>query len=84
MVLEKESEAGGLCRSQLVYNSQLDIGGGHFLDSRNETAKEFFFSFLSSDSWVEYQKKSDIFTDHHQLEYPFESIIWQLSEHAQI
>lgn len=29
-VLEKESEAGGLCRSAIVDNSLLDIGGGHF------------------------------------------------------
>ncbi|MBQ9490195.1 MAG: NAD(P)-binding protein, partial [Lachnospiraceae bacterium] len=34
LVLEKEEEAGGLCRSAMVDGSPLDIGGGHFLDVR--------------------------------------------------
>ena len=32
LVLEKELEAGGLCRSVMVDASPFDIGGGHFLD----------------------------------------------------
>ena len=32
LVLEKEQEAGGLCRSAMVDGAPLDIGGGHFLD----------------------------------------------------
>ena len=31
LVIEKESEAGGLCRSHEVDGAPLDIGGGHFL-----------------------------------------------------
>ncbi len=34
LILEKEKEAGGLCRSAEVDGSPLDIGGGHFLDVR--------------------------------------------------
>ena len=34
LVLEKEEEAGGLCRSKDVDGSPLDVGGGHFLDVR--------------------------------------------------
>ena len=34
LVLEKEQEAGGLCRSVMVDGSPFDIGGGHFLDVR--------------------------------------------------
>ena len=30
LVLEKEQEAGGLCRSTTVDNAPFDIGGGHF------------------------------------------------------
>ena len=32
LVLEKETQAGGLCRSVNVDGSPFDIGGGHFLD----------------------------------------------------
>ena len=30
LVIEKENEAGGLCRSREVDGSPLDTGGGHF------------------------------------------------------
>ena len=32
LVLEKEKEAGGLCRSVEMDGAPLDIGGGHILD----------------------------------------------------
>ena len=35
VVLEKEAEAGGLCRSTEVDGSPFDIGGGHFLDVKS-------------------------------------------------
>ena len=31
LVLEKEKQAGGLCRSKIVDGAPFDIGGGHFL-----------------------------------------------------
>ncbi len=40
LVLERESEAGGLCRSTEVDNSPFDVGGGHFLDVRRKTKSE--------------------------------------------
>ena len=35
-ILEKNNEVGGLCRSRDVDGAPLDIGGGHFLDVRNQ------------------------------------------------
>ena len=46
IVLEKESEAGGLCRSAFVDGAPLDIGGGHFLDVRRPKINEFLFRFM--------------------------------------
>ena len=46
LILEKEKEAGGLCRSAEVDGSPLDIGGGHFLDVRRPKVCEFLFDFL--------------------------------------
>ena len=46
LLIEKEKEAGGLCRSVNVDEAPIDIGGGHFLDVRNERVKEHLFSFL--------------------------------------
>ena len=50
LVLEKEAEAGGLCRSVMVDGSPFDIGGGHFLDVRRPKVNEFLFRFLPQGS----------------------------------
>jgi len=46
LVLEKETEAGGLCRSRMVDGSELDIGGGHFLDVRRPEVVDFIFEYM--------------------------------------
>ena len=55
LVLERNSEAGGLCRSQDVDGSPLDIGGGHFLDVRNPKVLDFLFPFMPEDEWDRYE-----------------------------
>ena len=44
LVVEKEDEAGGLCRSVTVDGSPFDIGGGHFLFSQGERSWENYRS----------------------------------------
>ncbi|GAA0798489.1 hypothetical protein GCM10008910_23130 [Faecalicatena orotica] len=44
LVLEREAEAGGLCRSITVDGAPFDIGGGHFLDICRPHVNEFLFS----------------------------------------
>lgn len=51
LLLEAEAQAGGLCRSLDVDGSPLDIGGGHFLDVRNQDVVEFLFSFMPASEW---------------------------------
>ena len=51
LVLEKEPEAGGLCRSVDVDGSAFDIGGGHFLDTRRPKVNEFLFKFMPEEEW---------------------------------
>ena len=41
LILEKENEAGGLCRSTEVDGSPFDIGGGHFLDVKRKKVNDF-------------------------------------------
>ena len=54
LVLEKESEAGGLCRSTMVDGSPYDIGGGHFLDVRRPEVNKFLFRFMPEEEWDKY------------------------------
>ena len=46
LVLEKESTAGGLCRSVIVDGAPFDIGGGHFLDVRRPNVNAYLFQFM--------------------------------------
>jgi protoporphyrinogen oxidase len=80
LILEKEAEAGGLCRSREVDGAPLDIGGGHFLDIKNKNTLDFFFRFLPEDEWNRYNRKSTIRTGKFEIDFPFESNIWQFPE----
>ena len=55
LVIEKENEAGGLCRSVEVDGKPLDIGGGHFLDLKRKEVLELVFRFMPREEWNEHQ-----------------------------
>ena len=84
LVLEKENTAGGLCRSQMVDGSPLDIGGGHFLDVRRPKVNEFLFRFLPEEEWELYERDSRIEVDGDMIGHPFEANIWQLPLEKQV
>lgn len=84
LVLEKETDAGGLCRSVMVDGSPLDIGGGHFLDTRIPRAFNFLFRFLPDNEWNHFERRSSIDFGSHSIDYPIESNIWQLPLNLQI
>lgn len=84
LVLEAGNEAGGLCRSCIVDNAPLDIGGGHFLDVRNESVVDFLFSFMPKDEWNIFSRKSLIKIDGNYIAHPFEANIWQMDIDSQV
>jgi protoporphyrinogen oxidase len=84
MVLEKENEAGGLCRSREVDGSPLDIGGGHFLDVRREKVLNLLFEFLAKDEWNSFDRVSKIRIGQTEIHYPYEANIWELPTEDQI
>lgn len=84
LVLEKEDEAGGLCRSMMVDGSPLDIGGGHFLDVRRPKVNELLFRFLPEDEWALFERDSRIEVDHVIIGHPFEANIWQMPLEKQV
>lgn len=83
LILEKENEVGGLCRSKNVNGAPLDIGGGHFLDVRRPKVDEFCFEFMPKDMWNEFERKSTIYIHDMETGYPFEANIWQFPEDIQ-
>ncbi|MCR5671761.1 MAG: FAD-dependent oxidoreductase [Butyrivibrio sp.] len=84
LVLEKESEAGGLCRSTTVDGSPFDIGGGHFLDVRRPAVNEFLFGFMPRDEWDLYDRKTSLVINGVSIGQPIEAHIWELPLESQV
>ncbi len=84
LVLEMESEAGGLCRSTLVDGFPLDIGGGHFLDVRRPKVNDFLFNFMPESEWDKYDRNSKIAIHNMMINHPFEANIWQMPTDEQV
>ena len=80
LVLEREQEAGGLCRTRVVDGSPLDFGGGHFLDVRRPAVTEFVFGFMPESEWNRFERDSRISIHGQMIGSPFEANIWQLDE----
>lgn len=84
IVLEKERQAGGLCRSEDVDGAALDIGGGHFLDVRRPEVNKFLFRFMPEDEWNLFNRDSRIEIDRMVIGYPFEAHIWHMPQEMQV
>lgn len=84
IVVEKEAEAGGLCRSVEVDGSPLDIGGGHFLDVRRPEVNEFLFGFMPEEEWDRYDRDSKIHINGQYISHPLEANIWQMDIDTQL
>lgn len=84
LVLEREKEAGGLCRSVQVDGSPLDIGGGHFLDVCRPKVNEFLFHFMPESEWDKYERDSRIYIHGEMINSPIESNIWQMKLEEQV
>lgn len=83
-VVEKEREAGDLCRSVEVDGSAFDIGGGHFLDVRRPKVNEFLFQFMPQDEWNLFERNSVIDVNGTVVGHPLEANIWQFGVDEQI
>ncbi len=77
LVLEREEEAGGLCRSRIVDGHPLDIGGGHLLDLKRADILEFVFQFLPREEWERFDRVSRIRLRGREIDYPLEANLWQ-------
>ena len=84
LVLERESEAGGLCRSVMVDGSPFDIGGGHFLDVKRPKVNEFLFRFMPKEEWKLFERDSRIVIGTQEIGHPLEANIWQLELESQV
>lgn len=84
LVIEKESEAGGLCRSVEIDGAPFDIGGGHFLDVRRPHVNAFLFRFMPEDEWNLYNRKTTLHVNGNVIGQPIEAHIWQMKLEDQV
>jgi len=84
LVLESEDETGGLCRSEMVDGSPLDIGGGHFLDIRKKEVLDFLFQFMPAGEWDTYSRVAKIRLRGQEIDHPLEGNLWQFSKDDQV
>lgn len=84
LVLEKEAEAGGLCRSKNVGGFPFDVGGGHFLDVKDKRVLDFLFMFMPRAMWDEYSRDSRIVVNGNIINSPIEANIWQMKIEDQV
>ena len=84
IVLERESVAGGLCRSVDVDGAPFDIGGGHFLDVRRPHVNEFLFEFMPESEWDLYKRRTTLHVKGNVIGQPIEANIWQMKIEDQV
>ena len=84
LILEKENEPGGLCRSVMVDGGPLDIGGGHFIDVKRKKVLDLLFSVIPEKEWDYYQRNSQIDLYGTFIQNPIEANIWQLPLNEQV
>ncbi|HEY5587881.1 MAG TPA: NAD(P)-binding protein [Candidatus Paceibacterota bacterium] len=80
LIIEKESEAGGLCKTKKINNHYLDTGGGHFLCSKHQEVYDFIFSHIPESEFNYFERISKIRLENNIIDYPIESNLWQLPE----
>ncbi|HYE67515.1 MAG TPA: NAD(P)-binding protein [Anaerovoracaceae bacterium] len=84
LILEKESEPGGLCRTKHLGGNHFDIGGGHFLYSKHQPVYDFIFSHVAKDQFNEFDRVTNIHIHGMYVDYPLEQNLWQLPEDTQV
>lgn len=84
IVLEKENQCGGLCRTINYDDHVLDTGGGHFLCSKYQEVYDFIFSHINKDEFERYDRVSKINVCEHVIDYPLEYNLRQLPRDLQL
>ena len=79
LVVEKEPELGGYCRTIYQDGFTWDYAG-HFFHFANEDIKNFFTSKIPESSFVVKEKNTKIFCNGRVIDFPFQANIHQLSK----
>lgn len=84
LLLEGESEPGGLCRTKYVDGHWFDIGGGHVLHSKFPEVLDWIWDHIPKSEFNKFDTKVLIELEGHPVEFPVELNLWQLPTELQI
>ena len=84
IVLEAQSEAGGLCTTKNINGHQLDIGGGHFFHTKHQEVFDYIFKYMPESEFNFIPRVSKLKMGETTIDYPVESNLWQLPLKEQI
>ena len=80
VILEANSEPGGLCRTKIVDGHTLDIGGGHFLGTKFKEVYDFVFSkpngIYTETNVKRWRRSDELFAHQNDYAYPVPAIDW--------
>ena len=79
IIVEKESEVGGYCKTHFVKDYVWDYAG-HFFHFKSEEFKKKFIDYLNIDDFVTQNKHTYIYFDDALIDYPFQTNIHELSK----
>jgi len=79
LILEKEKEAGGFCRTIYKKDYVWDYAG-HFFHFTNNKIKRYFNNKIQKDQLIYKKKNTKIFYKGDYIDYPFQKNIHQLSK----
>lgn len=83
LIIEKEGEAGGYCRTTRLGEYVWDYAG-HFFHFSQPELKKRFETIISSDDTVLLSKNTKIYYNGYYVDYPFQKNIHQLSKDEMI
>jgi protoporphyrinogen oxidase len=79
LILEKENEVGGLCRTIRKGNFIWDYAG-HFFHFKDDEMKKFFYDNMKHDNIISQNKNTKILYKNSLIDYPFQLNIHQLDK----
>lgn len=77
LILEKENDAGGYCRS-IYENGFVWDYAGHLFHFSTEEMKDFFKKTVAAEDVISIQKNTKIYYKGNYIDYPFQKNIYQL------
>lgn len=79
LILEKENDPGGYCRTIYKDNYIWDYSG-HFFHFKNDEIKKYFFEHIGKKNIISKNKNTKIFYKGKLVDYPFQSNIHELNK----